>query len=72
MIRDDVVRAEQRTLDEIAALNRRIDTCNLLIVYHAQHPAVVRLIDEIRRDYHARLAMAKARHQRLAQLLTKK
>lgn len=64
------ITAYQKTLDEIAALNRRIDTCNLLIVYHAKHPPLVRLIDEIKHDYRVRLAIAERRRDRLQELLT--
>jgi hypothetical protein len=64
--RSEVIEAWQRTLDEIAALNRRIDTCDLLIVYHRTHPTLVRLIDEIKRDYAAKLSQAHARKARLS------
>lgn len=67
MNRNDAIGAEQRTLDEIAALNRRIETLNLLIVYHRTHPALIVLIDEMRRDYQARLIMAMQRRERLAE-----
>ena len=67
MNRHVAIEAERRTLDEIAALSRRIDTLNLLIVYHPTHPALIRLIDEIRQDYLARLQIAQRRRARLAE-----
>lgn len=67
MNRHVAIEAERRTLDEIAALNRRIETLNLLIVYHPTHPALIRLIDEIRQDYLARLQIAQRRRARLAE-----
>lgn len=56
MNRAKAIEAEQRAMDELARLSRELQTVNLLIVHHRQHPKVVARLAEIR----ARLLIQKS------------
>lgn len=49
MNRNAAIAAENAAMDELARLSRDLETVNLLIVHHAQHPTVVRRLSAIRR-----------------------
>jgi hypothetical protein len=52
---------EARAMDEIAVLACYIDTINLLIVYHRQHPVLLKRLIAMRKEFKGRLARAQAR-----------
>lgn len=56
MNRAVAIKEDNAALDELARVSRELETVNLLIVHHRQHPRIVRRLAEIR----ARLLIAKS------------
>lgn len=48
MRKQAAIEAENRAMDELARISRELETVNLLIVHHRQHPTVVARLAEIR------------------------